>query len=406
MSSYQETRLDNGFIIASECMPWVESASVGIYVRTGSRAETEQNNGVAHFLEHMAFKGTHKRSSEDIAREVEDVGGNINAYTSRETTAYHLKVLKEDLPLAVDILGDILQNSTFLEEEIERERQVILQELSETLDSPDEIVFENLQEITYPNHPMGRSILGTAKTVKSITVQDLRDFMDKHYTANNMVLSAVGNIQHEELVALGKKYFSNLKVAPKTEYIAPVYTGTDKIVKKKLEQVHIVMSYDGIPITHDAYFAANIWVSVLGGGMASRLFQEVREKRGLAYNIYSYLSNHSDCGTFGVYAGTGKESVQELLSVIDQEIARSLTDISEAELKRAKAQLIAGVRMSQESTDSRMGRIARNLFIYNRFVPLDEVIAGVENVTVEDVQNAGKILTNKATRALSILGPQ
>lgn len=403
--SYQETKLSNGLIVASEHMASIESASVGVYVRTGSRAENEKNNGVAHFLEHMAFKGTVNRSAEDIAREIEDVGGNINAYTSRETTAYHLKVLKEDLPLAVDILGDILQNSTFNEEEIEKERLVILQELGQSIDEPDEMVFENLQSMTYKNHPMGRSILGTADTVNSINVDDLKEFMAKHYTAENMILSATGNVNHDEFVALAEKHFANLNHGTDDVYTAPTYTAGEYISHKELEQVHVVLSYEGFGISHPAYYAANIWVSILGGGMSSRLFQEVREKRGLAYNVYSYLSNHSDCGTFGIYAGTGKDSVDELLEVIDKEVEKSLTTITEAELNRAKAQLIAGVRMSQESTDSRMGRIARNLFVYKRFVPLSEIIEQVQAVDIEAVQNAGKLLSNKNTRALSILGP-
>ncbi|MFT7433934.1 MAG: putative Zn-dependent peptidase [Alphaproteobacteria bacterium] len=403
--SYHETKLANGLTVVSEHMAAVESASVGIYVRTGSRAETQNNNGVAHFLEHMAFKGTTTRTSEEIAREIEDVGGHINAYTSRETTAYHLKVLKEDLPLAVDILGDILQNSTFDKEEIEKERLVILQELGQSIDEPDEIVFENLQKMTYPDHPMGRSILGTEETVKGISADDLTGFMAEHYTADNMILSAVGNIDHAELVTLAEKHFSGLKNGLKDSYTAPEYTGGDVVEHRDLEQVHVVVSYEGFSIMHPAYYAANIWVAILGGGMASRLFQEVREKRGLAYSVYSYLSNHSDCGTFGIYAGTGKDSVDELINVIDTEIEKSLTTITDDELKRAKAQLIAGIRMAQESTDSRMGRIARNIFVYGRFVPLQEVIDEVEAVTIEAVQDSGKLLSNKETRALSILGP-
>lgn len=402
--TYKQTILSNGLTITTESMSHVESISIGVYVRTGSRTETASTSGAAHFLEHMAFKGTKKRSAEDIAREIEDVGGIINAYTSRETTAYHLKLLKENTELGIEILSDILQNPTFLEEEFKREKDVILQELAASLDEPEEIVFDELQEITYPNCAMGWSILGNKQSITDMSVEKLKKFMQTHYHPKNMVLSASGYLDHQEFVNLCQKYFINLTQKDKQNIIKPIYHTGVIHTFKDLEQSHIVMSYDAMSNTDPHFYAANIFTSVLGGGMASRLFQEVREKRGLAYNIYSYLSSYSDCGSFGIYAGTDASKVDETIQVVGQEIENLKENITEEEMKRAKIGLISGLKMSLESTDSRMGRMAKNIFLYGRYMPIEEIVKDIENITLKDCQNAAEIMCNPKKLAISTLG--
>jgi len=404
MSGYKETKFSNGLTVVSDHMSSVESASVGVYVRSGSRSEVPLNNGVAHFLEHMAFKGTERRTAEEIAREIEDVGGNMNAYTSRETTAYHLKMLKEDLPLAVDILGDILLNSTFEQQELERERGVILQELGETLDTPDDVVFENLQEVMYPNQPLGRSILGTEETIKAMSREQLQHFMSENYTASNMVISAAGHVDHDALVGLVEEHFANVNTVTAPEIEKGVYQAGAHIQQKELEQVHLALSWEGVNAHAPEYYDASVWTAVVGGGMASRLFQEVREKRGLAYSIFGYMSQYKDTGSFGVYAGTARKDVPELLQVLQTELAKAGESITDEELRRAKAQISAGVRMSQESTDARMGRMARDMFIEKRHVPLSEILQKVDAVTVDSACLAGRNMTVVEKRALSALG--
>jgi predicted Zn-dependent peptidase len=402
--TYAQTKLRNGLTITTETMLHVESISMGVYIRTGSRAETADISGVAHFLEHMAFKGTEKRNAEDIAREIEDVGGNINAYTSRETTAYHLKILKEDMELGVDILSDILQNPTFLEDEFKREQGVILQELAASLDEPEEIVFDNLQETIYSDTAMGWSILGNKQSIAKMSVEKLKKFMQAHYHPENMVISAAGHLNHQEFVDLCQKYFTKLSNQAKQKIITPTYhTGTAHTFKD-LEQSHIVMSYEAMSNTDPNFYAANIFTSVLGGGMASRLFQEVREKRGLAYNIYSYLSSYSDCGSFGIYAGTDASQVEDTIDVIDQEIKKLKQNITEQEINRAKIGLISGLKMSLESTDARMGRMAKNIFLYDRYMPIEEIITNIEKISITDCQKAANTMSNPKTLSISTLG--
>jgi predicted Zn-dependent peptidase len=404
MTTYKQTILANGLTIASEHMPHVESVCVGMYVAAGARDEQAQNNGVAHYLEHMAFKGTERRTAQDIAREIEDVGGEMNAYTSRETTAYHMKVLKEHLPLAVDMLGDIMLNSTFLSDEMERERGVIMQEYNAMLDTPDDLVFENYQSLSFDNQAMGRGILGSAENIQGMAETQLRDFIKEHYKGGNMVLAAAGFVDHDVLVALAEKAFEKLPAGERTVRAEPSYTTGNKVVSKDIEQVHIALGYKGISIKDEKYYAANVWNMVMGGGMASHLFQEVREKRGLAYSVYSFLQNFVDCGTFGVYAGTGRGMAEELLSVLRTELRNGVNMVSDEAMNRAKMQLIASVRMAQESSDARMSRIARNIFIDGRYVSLEEVIADVETVDMEKVKEAAAFITMPESEVLSVYG--
>ncbi len=401
----KQTVLDNGLTVISEVMPAVETVSVGVYVRTGSRAETAANNGVSHFLEHMAFKGTERRSALDIAAEVEDVGGQMNAYTSTETTAYHLKVLKGDLPLAVDMLGDILLNSTFPEDEIERERGVILQEIGQSKDTPSDVVFDHLMATAYPNQPVGRPILGTVDTVKAVSRKSLKTYMQSRYTGANMILAAAGNVDHAALVALAKKHFKKLKKGtPNT--VTPAKLGRGLMVEKRtLEQVHLALSFGAVGKTDPRIFAANIWNTIVGGGMSSRLFQEIREKRGLVYTVYSYLSPFKDSGIFGIYAGTSAKQVPELLPAALVELKAATHALTKEEIARGRAQIKAGILMSLESTDARMGRLARDVFLYGKPVPVAEVVRRIDAVTRDDLHAIGNYILNPKTATLAAVGP-
>lgn len=403
MNTFKQTKLANGLTVVTETMPHVESVSLGVYVRTGSRTENAEIAGVAHFLEHMAFKGTEKRSAEDIAREIEDVGGHINAYTSRETTAYHLKLLKEDTELGIDILSDILQNPTFKQEEFEREQGVIMQELAASLDEPEEIVFDKLQETVYPNSAMGLSILGNKHSIQNMSVQKLKDFMADYYHTDNMVISAAGNLNHAEFVRLCETYFTKIPHRNKKGIITPDYAAGTVETLKDLEQAHIALCYKAMSSTDEHFYAANIFTSILGGGMASRLFQEIREKRGLAYSIYSYLASYSDCGNFGIYAGTDHSKVAETIEVVQDEIEKLKANITEKEIQRAKVGLIAGLKMSLESTDSRMGRMAKNQFIYGRHMEIEEIVTDIEKLTEKDILTAADSMTDPSTLAISVL---
>ncbi|MBI1364236.1 MAG: insulinase family protein [Proteobacteria bacterium] len=401
---YQETRLDNGLLIVSEVMPAVETASVGVYVRTGARAEDARNNGVSHFLEHMAFKGTHRRDALAIAAEIEDVGGHMNAATGREMTTYYIKVLKDDLPLAVDMLGDILLNSTFPEEEITRERDVILQEIGEMKDTPDDVVFEHLQEVCYPSQAIGRSILGTVDTVKALRKSDLQTYMGTHYSASNMIVSAAGNVDHVKLVEMVARHFGKLPKGEVTRMAPARYAGGVHTEHRPLEQVHVALAYEGVSYLDPDYYAAHVWTMLMGGGMASPLFQEVREKRGLAYSVFSYLSNSYDTGLFGVYAGTAPERLSEMLPVLRETLLTGTKDLTDESVARARAQLKSSLMMSMESTDSRMGRIARDQMLYGRHVPVTEVLKKLDSLSKADLlRAAGRMLGG--TPSLSVVGP-
>jgi predicted Zn-dependent peptidase len=401
---YKETRLENGLLIVSERMPTVETASVGAYVRTGARAEGANNNGVSHFLEHMAFKGTTRRNALQIASEIEDVGGHMNAATGRETTTYYMKVLKEDIPLAVDMLGDILLNSTFPEEEITRERDVILQEIGEMKDTPDDVVFEHLQELCFSNQPIGRSILGTVETVNTLNKKDLQDYMQTHYNGANMIVAAAGNIDHDALVGQVAQHFNGLEKGNVTEMAPARYVGGVSVVPRELEQVHVAMAYEGVSYKDNDYYAAHVWNMLMGGGMASPLFQEVREKRGLAYSVFSYLSSSQDTGLFGVYAGTSPDKLDGMLPLIQSTLLEGTQKLADEEVSRARAQLKSSLLMSLESTDSRMGRIARDQLVQGREVPVAEIIGVLDGLTKDDLLRAARRLLD-GPLSLSIIGP-
>lgn len=396
----QLTRLDNGLRIVSESRRTVETVAIGVWVDVGARYETLAQNGLTHCLEHMLFKGTRNRSARDIAFEIEAVGGHMNAYTSRDNTTYYARVLKEDLKLAVDLLSDLVLNSVCDAHELEREKDVILQEIGQTLDTPDDIVFDNLQSVAFKDQPIGRTILGDAETVKAFTRESLLAFLDQHYLASNVVVSAVGNLDHKELVDIVAKKFGALKVGHRDKPSAAHYVGGRHVVNRELEQLHLTLGWPGVSFHDDRYYAHQIYSTILGGGMSSRLFQEVREHRGLAYSVYSFTSSHAETGLFGIYAGTSPELLNDLVPVLHNEMGALSDGPTEQEFQVAKAQLKAGLMMALEATTSRMEQLGRQILVFDRIIPVTELVDNVERVQAADVANvAGAIIE---TGALSV----
>ena len=396
--------LSNGFRVITEHMPGLGSAAIGVWVGSGSRNETEAENGVAHFLEHMAFKGTARRSALAIAEEIENVGGHLNAYTSREATAYYARVLAEDAPLALDIIGDILTGSTFEKAEIELERGVILQEIGQALDTPDDIIFDWLQETAYPGQPIGRPILGPAERVSAFGENDLRGFIGAHYAPSNMILSAAGGVDHDALVAEAERHFGGLAAHDAPARDGARYEGGERREVKDLEQAHICLAFEAPAYRDPDFYATQLMSSALGGGMSSRLFQEAREKRGLCYTIFAQAGAYQDSGMMTIYAGTGEAEAKGLAELTADVIRGAAEDLSEAELERARAQMKAGLVMGLESPSARAERLARSLMIWGEPPELSRTISKIEAVTVADIRAAAARLT--ATRpTLAYYGP-
>jgi predicted Zn-dependent peptidase len=385
-------------------MNTVETVSVGAWVAVGTRHEQPKLNGISHLLEHLAFKGTKNRTAFNIAEEIEAVGGQLNAYTSRENTAYYAKVLKEDVALAVDLISDILQNSTIDSIELKRECEVVIQEIYQSFDIPDDIIFDRFQETAYPNQAVGRPVLGKPDLIKNISRETLLSYMRAKYSASRIVFAAAGNVQHDYLVELAEKAFCNLPRALDKNNEPIKYQGGDYREIRDLEQVHIVMGLDGVSYHDPDYYPISVLSTLLGGGMSSRLFQEIREKRGLVYNIYSFISSFEDGGIFGIYAGSGKNDVKELIPIICCELKKLIEKISDDELIRARSQLKAATLMAIESTTSRSEQIARQLQIFDRVIPVNEVISQIENVRTSDLVRISKrLLASKLT--FTALGP-
>ncbi len=402
--SIEITRLANGLTVASDTIAAVETVSLGVWVGVGTRHEPAAINGVAHLLEHMAFKGTNRRSAYDIAREIEAVGGHLNAYTSRESTAYYARVLAEDVPLAVDIIGDIMLNPTFDGEELLRERAVVLQEIGQAYDTPDDNIFDRFQETAYPEQAIGRPVLGTGEIVGRIDSDTLRDYMTRHYGGQTMVFTAAGKIEHARLVDLVSQAFGGLPAKAESKTAPAQYKGGDFRESRDLEQVHVLLGFDSVGYLDPEYYAASVLSTLFGGGMSSRLFQEVREKRGLVYSIYSFVSAYRDGGIFGIYAGTGESEVGELIPVVCDELRKVATDATDEEVARARAQLKASILMSLESTNARCEQLAQQILIYGRPLTVAEVVSKIEAVGAEDVRHlAGRLAAGRPT--LASLGP-
>jgi predicted Zn-dependent peptidase len=402
--SVRLTTLDNGFRVVTDRMDGVETASLGVWVDVGTRHEPAEVNGVAHLLEHMAFKGTARRSAQAIAEEIEAVGGHLNAYTSREQTAYYAKVLAEDAPLAVDILADILQHSVFDEEELARERTVILQEIGQANDTPDDIIYDLLQERAYPDQPMGRPVLGRPEIIETIPRDRVASYLRDTYAAPGMVLAAAGKVDHDRLVDLAQKAFDRLPKQSIASTSPARYAGGDIREERDLEQVHVLLGFPGMTFADPDYYAAGVLSTALGGGMSSRLFQEIREKRGLVYSIYSFAHSYRDGGLFGVYAGTGEDQVAELMPVMCHELRRIADDVDETELGRARAQLKAGLLMSLESTSSRCEQIAQHLLVFGELLDPRDIVRRIEAVDREAVARAARRIVAEPP-TVAALGP-
>jgi len=398
------SELPNGFRVVTENMPGLKSASVGIWVSAGARHEAEAQNGIAHFLEHMAFKGTARRTARQIAEQIEDVGGYINAWTSRETTAYYARVLEADVPLAVDLLADIVLNPAFDPREIEVERGVILQEIGQVLDTPDDIIFDWLQQVAYPGQPLGRTILGPEERVAGFTADDLRLFVSQHYRPERMIMAAAGAVDHDTILREAETLFGHLPRGD-GEHLSPAnYTGGEHRVQKKLEQAHMALAFEIPGFKDDAIWTAQIYSSALGGGMSSRLFQEVREKHGLCYSIYAQAGAHAETGLMTIYAGTSGADLGPLTLITLDEMKRAAADMNETEINRARTQMKAGMLMGLESPASRAERLARLTAIWGRIPDLDETVAKLDAVTVADIRAFGEKLTHSAP-ALALYGP-
>jgi len=403
--SVQLHTLSNGFRIVVEPMPGLHSTALGIWITAGGRHERLDQNGIAHFLEHMAFKGTKRRSALQIAEEIEDVGGYINAYTSREMTAYYARVLEDDVPLAMDVISDIVLNPVFDPSEIEVERGVILQEIGQVLDTPDDVVFDWLQEVAYPGQPIGRTILGPSERVQGFARTDLERFVAEHYGPERMILSVAGAVDPETILAEAERLFGHLPRGGGDTSDRATFAGGERREVKALEQVHFALAFETPGYRDDALYAAQVYSTALGGGMSSRLFQEIRERRGLCYTIFAQTGAYADTGMTTIYAGTSAAQIGELAEITVDELRRAAEDMTEAEVARARAQLKAGLLIGLESPSARAERLARLVSIWNRVPGLDEVIGKIDAVDRARVTAFAERLAAQAPAALTQYGP-
>ncbi len=399
------SRLSNGLTVATETLPSVETVALGTWVKSGARNERDDEHGMAHLLEHMAFKGTKNRTAFQIASQIENVGGEINAATSVETTSFYARVLSDDIPLAVDILSDILQDSEFDPNELEREQHVILQEIGAAHDTPDDIVFDRFTETAFRHQTIGRSILGTPETVQSFTSANLHDFMERQYGAERMVVVAAGDVKHDEFVRLVEKRLGNFR--SKAESAIPQYAqyvGGDFREDRDLMDAQIVLGFEGRAYHVRDFYASQVLSMILGGGMSSRLFQEVREKRGLCYSVYAFHWGFSDTGIFGIHAATGQSDIAELIPVIINELQRTGESILLEELDRARAQYRAGLIMSAESCSSRASQIARQLLLFGRPIAKEELMERLGALTVDRLTDlSSRLFSTRPT--ITAVGP-
>jgi len=403
--SVEVTRLPSGLAVITDSMPHLESASLGVWIGAGSRDERPDEHGISHLLEHMAFKGTKRRTARQIAEAIEAVGGDLNAATSVEQTGYFARVLKADVPLALDVLSDILSEPTFDPEELRREQNFIVQEIGATEDAPDDLVFDRLQETAFPQQPVGRSILGTPETVRSFTAARLRAYLTRNYRGPDMIVAAAGAVNHREIVAEAERRFASFAGPAGPEPEPASFSGGTRVETRDLEQVHIAMALHGVPVKDTSLHSLQVFTNALGGGMSSRLFQEVRETRGLCYTIHAFHMPYSDTGLFGLYAGTDEADAPELMRVVIDQIGSATETLSEAEVNRAKAQMKAGLLMALESSEARVAQIARQMLAYGRPIPLEEIVAKVDAVTVESARAAGRALVARGRPAIAALGP-
>jgi len=399
------SKLSNGLTVVSDPMVGIESAALGIWVDTGSRNEAPAQMGISHMLEHMAFKGTATRSARQIAEEIEAVGGVLNAYTSREQTVFHARVLKGDVPLALDMIGDILTNPAFEPSELERERQVVLQELGQVRDTPDDIVFDHLQSAIFAGQPLGWSILGEEKTVTAFDPDMLKAYMASQYRTGGMTLIASGAVRHEEIVKLAEDKCAGFGRGAVPAPLPSHYAGGDFREVQDLEQAHVTYAFPGLSNADPDYFVAQIYATALGGGTSSRLFQEVREKRGLCYSIYAFSNGFQDSGFMGVYAGTGESEASEISAVIAGEMEAIAGNLTEAEVSRARAQLKVSLLMGMERPGTRAEQIAGQLFALGRVQSAAEIVAQLDAIDAATVKSFAAKVMQGALPTIAALGP-
>ena len=395
----KKTILDNGIRVITERIPYASSVSIGIWVANGFRHERRESNGVAHFIEPLLFKGTERRSSLDIAREIDSVGGVLNAFTSREYVCYYAKVLDKFLPKAVDLLTDIFLHSTFDAEEIEKERRVVLQEINMMEDTPDDLIHDLFHQHFWKGHPLGMSILGDAESVTGLSRDAIVAYKNLMYRGDDIIVTAAGNLTHDQLIKLLEEHLHS--VEPGNGRVAsapPVYERRIELIEKDLEQIHVCLGLKGVQQSHPQRYDAFIMNAILGGSMSSRLFQEVREKSGLAYSVYSYIASHADAGSLVVYAGASPENSTELLEIMLREIGRFKSEpVPDLQLDGAREQLKGNLLLSLESSDNRMSRLAKNEIYFGTPLPLSEIMDGFDRVSSESIQSlAGEILDNSA----------
>lgn len=399
------SRLGNGLTIVTHTMPQIESVALGIWVKSGSRNEKFEEHGVAHMLEHMAFKGTANRTAYEIAAEIEDVGGEINAATGVETTAYYARVLKNDIPLAVDILADIITTPKFDETELEREKQVVLQEIGAANDMPEDIVFDHFTETAFRHQTIGRPILGTAQSVRSLTADNLRNFMNEHYSADRMIFVATGAVDHQSFVKEVEKRLGNYRAhSPAPLADLANYVGGDFREYRNLKDAQVLLGFEGRAYHIRDYYASQILSIILGGGMSSRLFQQVREKRGLCYSIYAFHWGFSDIGLFGVHAASSEDGLHDLIPVILEQLYKVSEKIDQKELDRAREQYRASLVMSQESPSNRAETIARQMLLYGRPIPASETLERLSLLTVDRLTDLAERLFIDSKPTLAAVG--
>lgn len=396
------TTLNNGLRVASFYYPQYETVSLGVWVNTGSAYEPARLNGISHFVEHMVFKGTKSRSAIEISEAIENVGGQSNAYTSREFTAFYAKMLKSDAELAMDVLAEMMTSPSFLHEELVKEREVVVQEIKQTADDPSDIIFDYMQAQAFANQAMGRAILGTPELVRSYGANELQSYMQSNYAAENMVVCAVGNIKHADFVKMVADRMSG--IASRTSFSADkqFYCGGYFAEKRDTEQAQVILGFDGYKYTDKHYYPSMLMTAILGGGMSSRLFKEIREKRGLVYSVYCFPNYCTGCGFTGISAATDKEQINEMMPVMIDEIKKiSDTPVTEEELARAKAQLKAGMLMALENSSAVAEKLARQLLLFNRYIPVEEMVGYIDEVTTDDIlKTAQSVFATKPTYTL------
>lgn len=402
--SIQTTKLNNGLRIVTDHVPSVGSVALGVWVGVGTRNENMAHNGIAHMVEHMLFKGTKNRNSKDIVEQIENVGGSMNAYTSREVTSYHMHMLADDMPLGLEVLSDMLQHSTMPEEEVERERHVILQEIGMCNDTPDDLVFDHYHETAYPKQALGAPILGTNAIIENMQRDTLMDYVRNSYTPKNLVISAAGAVDHDRFVKQVEQQFAFLPDDQNPNRANADYKGGEHRSEKELEQSHVILGFRGISRLDDDFYAAQALSAIFGGGMSSRLFQEVREKRGLVYSVFSFHSSYSDDGQFGIYAGTGPKDLTELVPVICGEIEKLASTLTDHEVERAKTQMRSSLIMGRESMMNRADGQAKYMLFRDALLDIDKIRESIDTLDKAKLVNAcNRIFTSTPT--LAALGP-